>query len=174
MTLRFAAPRAHSCSHYNAFCSITWQTRLHLRTWQQKMTTIMQSPHCDLQPQIPSRPITITMHAQTHPKQLEATATLRQRKNTRMIPARTAHTSCPSSPAAALLHGKTQCFAPRLPPHNKPHAAFMQPVDCVLQHHVANPLVSTHMATEDGNNHAAIPLRSAAADSKPPLKPPLH
>ena len=45
---------------------------------------------------------------------------------------------------------------------------FMQPLQCVLQHHVASPLASMHMATEDDNNHAAIPLRSAAADSKTP------
>ena len=33
---------------------------------------------------------------------------------------------------------------------------------------VENPLVSTHIATEDDNNDAAIPLRSATTDSKPP------
>ena len=37
-----------------------------------------------------------------------------------------------------------------------------------LQHHVANPHVSTHMATPDDNNHVAIPLRSATTDSKTP------
>ena len=39
-----------------------------------------------------------------------------------------------------------------------------------LQHHVANPHVSTHMATADDNNHVAIPLRSATTDSKTPCK----
>jgi hypothetical protein len=38
-----------------------------------------------------------------------------------------------------------------------------------LQRHVANRHVSLHMATEDDNNHTAIPLRSAAADSKTPF-----
>ena len=33
----------------------------------------------------------------------------------------------------------------------------MQPLQCVLQHLVANPHLSTHMATPDDNNHAAIP-----------------
>ena len=42
----------HSCSHYNAFCSMTWLTRMHLRTWQHQITTIMQPFQCDLQPQI--------------------------------------------------------------------------------------------------------------------------
>ena len=31
-------------------------------------------------------------------------------------------------------------------------ATFMQSSECVLQHHVANPHLSTHMATEHGNN----------------------
>ena len=36
----------------------------------------------------------------------------------------------------------------------------------MLQHHVANLHVSTHMATPDDNNHAAIPVRSATTDSR--------
>ena len=45
-------PMQHSCSHYIAFYSMTWLTRMHLRTWQHQMTTIMQPFQCDLQPQI--------------------------------------------------------------------------------------------------------------------------
>ena len=37
-------------------------------------------------------------------------------------------------------------------------ATLTQPLQCVLQHHVANLHVSMHMATPDDNNHAAIPL----------------
>ena len=44
----------------------------------------------------------------------------------------------------------------------------MQPLQCILQHHVSNPHVSTHMATDRDNNHAAITLRSAKTDSKKP------
>ena len=36
----------------------------------------------------------------------------------------------------------------------------MQPPHCILQDEVANPHVSTHMATPDDNNHAAIPMRA--------------
>ena len=61
-----------------------------------------------------------------------------------------------SPPATATSHGKTQGFVPRLPPQNKVHATFMQPLHCVSQHHVANLHVSMHMATPDDNNHAAI------------------
>ena len=45
-------PMQHSCSHYNAFYSMTWLTRMHLRTWQHQMATIMQPFQYDLQPQI--------------------------------------------------------------------------------------------------------------------------
>ena len=61
---------------------------------------------------------------------------------------------------------KKQDFAFRLPPQNKPHATAMRPLQCGLQHDVANPRVSTHMATEHDNNHAAITLRYATSDSK--------
>ena len=95
--------------------------------------TFMQPVQCDLQPQVPKHPI--TTHTQAQPKQLEATVTMRP-------------------PAAATLHGKTQGFVLRLPPQNKAHATFMQPLQCVLQHPVANLHLSTHMATPDDNNHA--------------------
>ena len=42
----------HSCSHYNAFRSILWQTRTYLRTWQHQMTTMKQPFLCNLQPEI--------------------------------------------------------------------------------------------------------------------------
>ena len=68
---------------------------------------IMQPFQCDLQPEIPKH--TITTHTQAHPKQLQATVTLRQKKNDQPTPAApVAHTRYLSSPAAATLHGKTQ------------------------------------------------------------------
>ena len=70
-----------------------------------------------------------------------------------------------SSPAAATLHGKTQGFVLRLPPQHKPHATFMQPLQCVLQHHVANLHVSTHMAIKRDTNHAAIHCATTASIS---------
>ena len=39
---------------------------------------------------------------------------------------------------------------------NETSATSMQPLECVLLHHVANP--SAHIAIEHGNIHAAIPL----------------
>ena len=45
-------------------------------------------------------------------------------------------------------------------------ATLTQPLQCDLQHHVANLHVSMHVATSDDDNHAAIPLRSATTDSR--------
>ena len=54
------------------------------------MTTVMQPFQCDLQAQIPKHPI--TTHTQAHPKQLQATVTLRQKKNDKPTAAAPSHT----------------------------------------------------------------------------------
>ena len=46
-------------------------------------------------------------------------------------------------------------------PQNEAHATSMQPLQWVLQHQVLNPHFSTHMATQNDNNHAPITLQSA-------------
>ena len=46
-------------------------------------------------------------------------------------------------------------------PQNEAHVTSMQPLHCVLQLQVPNPHLSTHMATQNDNDHAAIALRSA-------------
>ena len=56
----------HSCSHYNAACSMTWLTRMHLRTWHHQMTTITQPFQCDLQPQIQETHRTTQTGTTTH------------------------------------------------------------------------------------------------------------
>ena len=126
------------------------------------MTTIMQPFQCDLPPQLQETHRTThtgtTTRCKTHRRNHFATET------TPAAPV--AHTRYLSSPAEATLHGKTQGFVLRLPPQKKAHATFMQPLQCVLQHDVANPHASTHMATPDDNNHAAIPMRSATTDSR--------
>ena len=156
------SPTQHSCSHYNAFSSITWLPRISLHTWQHQMETIMQPFHCDLRPRI--QDTNRTTHTGT------TTRCRTQRRNTfasgttPVTPA--AHTRYLSSPAATTLHGKIQGFVLQLPPQNKAHATSMQPLQCVLPHDVANPHASTHMATPHDNNHAAIPMRSATTDSR--------
>ena len=139
-------PMQHSCSHCNGFCSITWLTRISLHTWQQSMTTIMQPFQCDLQPEIQE---TIrTTHAGT-------TTRCRTQRF------RAWNDRSRLQPLYTEKQWKTQGFVLRLPPQNKDHAPFMQPLQYVSQHHVANLHLSTHMPTPDDNNQAATPMRSA-------------
>ena len=89
----------------------------------------------------------------------------KKHQNERSAPA--GHTRYLSSPPAATLYRKTQGFVPRISPQTKPHTTLMQLIQCVLQHHVANPHLFTHMATEHDNNHAATTLRSAKIPKQP-------
>ena len=93
----------------------------------------MQAFQCDLHPQIQETQRTThtdtTTRCKTHRRNRFAT------EATPAAPA--ANTRYLSSPAAATLHGKTQGFVLWLPPQNIAHATFMQPLQCVLQHHVA-------------------------------------
>ena len=124
--------------------------------------TLTQPRQCDLQPQIQET------HRTTH---AGTTTRCRNTEEEPITPGTTqaapaAHRRYLSSPPAATLHGKIQGFLLRLPPQNKTRATFMQPLQCGLQNHVANPHVSTYMATPDDNNHAATPMRSATTDSR--------
>ena len=58
-----------------------------------------------------------------------------------------AHTRYLSSSPAATLHGKTQGFVLRLPPHNIAHATFMQPFQCDLQPELQETHRTTHTGT---------------------------
>ena len=49
---------------------------------------------------------------------------------------------------------------------NKARATSTHELLCVLQHHVAISHLSTHMATQHGIIHAAMPLRSATKNSR--------
>ena len=124
---------------------------------------IMQPFHSDLQPQIQKTHGTTELHTQEQPLATQRRNTFAT-ETTAAAPA--AHTRYLSSPPAATLHKKINGFVLRLPPQHKPRATSIQPLQCVLQHHVANPHLSTHMATPNNNNHATIPLRSATTDSK--------
>ena len=57
--------------------------------------------------------------------------TIRDRNDRRRTPV--AHTRYLSSPAAAILHGKTQGFVLRFFLENIAYATFMQPLQCVSQ-----------------------------------------
>ena len=133
-------PMQHSCSHYNAFCNITWQTRMYLCTWQHKMTTIMQAVQCNLQPEIPQTHRTTHTHKHTQ-RSLKPQLQCNKKNIRTNVPATASHTSCPSSLPAATLHGKTPGFVLQLPPQHKP-PTFMQPFHCEFLQHSCNPFAS--------------------------------
>ena len=120
----------------------------HRTTPEHQMTTVMQPFQCDLQAQIPKHPI--TTHTQAHPKQLQATVTLRQKKNDKPTAgAPVAHTRYLSSSPAATLHGKTQGFVLRLPPQNIAHATSCSHYNAVRS---INSQTCTYLRTEQHQN----------------------
>ena len=123
--------------------------------------TLMQPLQCVSQPQLPktrdSKSATNYAHMNNHTLQNSKGEPITHR-NGRSAPA--AHRRYLSLPPAATLHGKTQGFVLRLPPQNTPHATWMQPLQCVLQHHMSNPHVSAHMATKrDSTSQVSTSLR---------------
>ena len=117
------------------------------RTPEHQMTRVMQPFQCDLQAQIPKHPI--TTHTQAHPKQLEATVTMRQKKGKPTPAATAAQTRYLSSSPAATLHGKTQGFVLRLPPQNIAHATSCSHYNAVRS---INLQTRTYLRTEQHQN----------------------
>ena len=98
----------------------------------------MQPFQCDLQAQIPKHPI--TTHTPAHPKQLEATVTMRQKKK--------ANRPQPHPPhRRGTFHRRLQPLYTEK--HNVSCSGFLP-------------------KTEPLQHHAAIPMRSASTDSKTP------
>ena len=123
----------------------------------------MQPFQYDLQAQIPKHPI--TTHTQAHPKQLEATVTLRQKKNDKPTAAATvAHTRYLSSSPAATLHGKTQGFVLRLPPPKQSPCNIMQPFQCDLQAQIPKRPITTHTQAQPKQLEATVTLRQKKND----------
>ena len=153
-----------ACSH---FTRKNTRFRAPASSPKQSPCNIMQPFQCDLQAQIPKHPI--TTHTQAHPKQLEATVTLRQKKNDKPTAAATAaQTRYLSSSPAATLHGKTQGFVLRLPPQNIAHATSCSHYNAVrsINCKLAPIYAQNNTRTADDKSHAAIPMRSATGDSK--------
>ena len=88
----------HTSHSHFALCtsSTTWQAHMHLCTWQQHM----QPFHQDLQPQIPNI-FSNYPRTQTHPKQLEATITAREQKNSKTNSPNPRHTRATQLPFIA-------------------------------------------------------------------------
>ena len=117
-----------------------------------QMTTIMWPFQCDLQPQI--QETQRTMHTGAPPRcRTQRRNQFADEKRPQPQPPHTRGTF--HRRLQPLYTKKQKVWCPGFL-HNKLHATFMQPLQCVLQHHVANPHVSTHMATRGDNNHTAI------------------
>ena len=126
------------CSHSNTIYNLQLQKTIVLRMQPRRQATFTQPLQCDLQAQIPKHPI--TTHTQAHPKQLEATVTLRQKK--------TINRPQPHPPhRRGTFHRRLQ---PRCTEKHKVSCSGFLPKTEPLQH------------------HAAIPMRSASTDSKTP------
>ena len=126
------------CSHSNTIYNLQLQKTIVLRMQPRRQATLTQPFQCDLQAQIPKHPI--TTHTQAHPKQLEATVTLRQKK--------TINRPQPHPPhRRGTFHRRPQ---PLYTEKHKVSCSGFLPKTEPLQH------------------HAAIPMRSASTDSKTP------
>ena len=128
-------PMQYPRSHYNKFCSITCLTRMSRRTWQLNVTPIMQPFLCDLQPQ--TRRFQNIIYLRTH-KRIQSSGTKKHRNEG---PAPAAHTSCPSSPAAATLPQKHKVSCSGLLPNPSPmqhscshYVAFCSSACTCIQH----------------------------------------
>ena len=138
-----AAPAAHTrylaSSAAATFHGKTQGFVLRLPPHKVAHATLTQPFQCDPQPKIQETHRTTqtdtTTRCKTHRRNQFAHET------TPAAPV--AQTRYLSSSAAATLHGKTQGLVLRLPPQNIAHATFMQPLQCVSQHPVANPHLSS-------------------------------
>ena len=136
------------------------QSVLHNHVANPHLSTHMATPDDNNHAAIPLQSATTDSKNTWNYTQEQPLAT--QRRNTfateTTAAAPAAHTRYLSSPPAATLHKKINGFVLRLPPQHKPRATSIQPLQCVLQHHVANPHLSTHMATP--NNKIMQPFHS--------------
>ena len=191
ITMCFAAPRTHQCSHYCTLRFASQRRRTPRRSRLTSKRSKPQPPHTHTR--YPSSPPAATLQRKTarfcapasRPKPAPCNshaaitvcfAAPRTHPCTKGGNRLTSKRSKPQPPQTQgtlhrrlqPLHTEKRTVSCRLPPQNQPHATVMQPLQCVSQHHVSNPHVLTHMATKRDNNHAAIARRSASTDCKTP------
>ena len=119
----------------------------HRTTPEHQMTTVMQPFQCDLQPEIPKHPI--TTHTEADPKQLQATITLRQKKRQTDRSRNRRTDEVPFIAGCSHFTRKNTRFrAPASSPEHSP-CNIMQPLQCGLQHQLANLHLSTHRTTPE-------------------------
>ena len=152
----------HGCSHANTIYDFQLRKTIVLRMQPRHEATLTQPFQCNLQPEI------------QEPHRTTLTDTTTRCKTHRRNNSRTKRPQPHPSHRRGTFHrrlqplymGKTQGLVLRLPPQNIAHATFMQPLQCISQHPVANPHLSMHVATSNDDNEAAIPMQSATRDSR--------
>ena len=122
--------RQQSCSRYTAICDQRVHKRKELRTHEQ--------------------PRVAEHRGGTDRARFERSRTRRTHTHTLTHTRGTFHRR--PEPLHTEKH-KVSC--PGFLPKRSPCNTSMQPLQCVLQHQVADPHLSTHMATQNDNNHAA-------------------
>ena len=166
-----AAPVAHT-RYLSSSPAATLHGKTHgfvLRLPPQKIAhaTFMQPLQCDLQPEMPKHPM--TTHTQAHPKQLQATVTLRQKKTTNRPQPHPSHTRGTFHRRLQSLYTKTQGFVLRLPPQKIAHATFMQPLQCDLQAQIPKHPITTHTQAHPKQLEATVTMRQKKRPSSLPF-----
>ena len=127
----------------------------------------MQPFQCDLQAQIPKHPI--TTHTQAHPKQLEATVTLRQKKTINRPQPHPPHRRGTFHRRMQPLYTENTRFrTPASSPTQSP-CNIMQPFQCDLP----PQLQETHRTTHtDTTTHCKTHRRNNSRQKRPQPQPP--
>ena len=131
----------------------------------------MQPFQCDLQAQIPKHPI--TTHTEAHPKQLEATVTLRQKKKINRPQPHPPH-------RRGTFHRRLQ---PLYTEKHKVSCSGFLPKTEPLQHHAAIPMrickpqipkhpITTHAQAHPKQLEATVTLRQKKTINRPQPHPP--
>ena len=142
----------------------------HITTPEHQMTTVMQPFQCDLPPEIPKHPI--TTHTQAHPKQLEATVTMRQKKRqTDRSRTRRTH-EVPFIVGCSHFTRKNARFrAPASSPRHSP-CNIMQPFQCDLQAQIPRHPITTHTQAHPKQLEATVTMRQKKKANRPQPHPP--
>ena len=101
----------------------------------------------DLQPEIPKHPI--TTHTQADPKQLQATITLRQEKRQTDRSRNRRTDEVPFNAGCSHFTRKSARFRAPASSRKQSPCNILQPLQCGLQHQLANLHLSTHRTTPE-------------------------
>ena len=130
----------------------------------------MQPFQCDLQAQIPKHPI--TTHTQAHPKQLEATVTMRQKKRQTDRSRNRRTDEVPFIAGCSHFTRKNTRFrAPASSPKQSP-CNIMQPFQCDLQAQIPKHPITTHTQAHPTQLEATVTMRQKKKANRPQPQPP--